>query len=120
MLQVHGFLILAIGATVLGLFLRARAANSLPKELSLIREKPQNKHFSITTRLAFYFHCSSLYRDIWDKVRPCRHLCRNNDLVSAVKQIQYAHCSDSSPKMASLCLYPLSAFERTSFSRIAL
>lgn len=120
MLPDHGFLILAIGATVLGLFLRARAANSLPKELSLIREKPQNKHFSIKTRLAFYFHCSSLYRDIWDKVRPYSHLSRKIDLVPAVKVIQKAHCSDSSPKKASRCLYPHSAFERTFSSRTAL
>lgn len=73
MLQDYGFFILAIGATVLGLFCRARAANRFPRNLSLIREKPRTKHFSIRTRLAFYFRCSSLYRDIWDKVRPYCH-----------------------------------------------
>ncbi|KAL1850214.1 hypothetical protein Daus18300_013014 [Diaporthe australafricana] len=66
-LQDHGFIVLAIGATILGLLFRAYAATDLPRELSLIREKPKSKHFSITTRLAFYLHCSSLYRDIWYK-----------------------------------------------------
>lgn len=120
MLQDHRFLILAIGATVLGLFLRARAAASIPKELPLIREKQQHKHFSIKTRLAFYFRCSSLYRDVWDKVRSNSNLLSNFDLVSAVKLGRYTNCSDSSPKRASLCLYRHLAFERTFFSHIAL
>lgn len=41
MVQDHEFLILAIGAMVLGLFLRARSATSFPRELPLVREKPR-------------------------------------------------------------------------------
>lgn len=120
MLHDHEFLILAIGAAVLGLFLRARAATGFPKELSLIREKPQTKHFSIKTRLAFYFRCSSLYRDVWDKVRSHSHSCRKFDIVSAIRLSRYTHCSDSSPKRASQCLYQRWAYERTFSSPIAL
>lgn len=119
MLQDYGFLILAIGATVLGLFFRARAANRFPGNLSLIREKPRTKHFSIKTRLAFYFRCSSLYRDIWDKVSPYCHPSRRCDLGIIVELIRYAHSADSSPRRACRCLYPHSAPGRTFSCRTA-
>ncbi|KAL9616420.1 MAG: hypothetical protein Q9160_008719 [Pyrenula sp. 1 TL-2023] len=65
--QYSGFISLAIIAVVLSLLYRIDLARQFPKELSLIRERSNAKHFSIKTRLAFYFRCSSLYHDIWEK-----------------------------------------------------
>jgi hypothetical protein len=67
--QGSGFILLAIIAMVLSLIYQIYLTRQFPKELSLIREKPNANHFSIRTRLAFYFHCSSLYHDIWENVR---------------------------------------------------
>lgn len=122
-LQDHGYLFLAIGAIMLGLLFRAYVATTLdsfPRELSLIREKPNSKHFSIKTRLAFYLHCSSLYRDIWDKVRPYSHPSKHFDMVPAAKLIRHVHFSGSSPKKAFRCSYPHSASERTFSFHLAL
>lgn len=67
-IQYSGFIPLAIIAMVLSLVYQIYLARQFPKELSLIREKPHANHFSIRTRLAFYFRCSSLYHDVWEKV----------------------------------------------------
>jgi len=67
-LQEYGLAILAVFTAVIGFIYRAYLAAIFPKDLSLIREKPGHKHFSLWTRASFYFNCSGLYRDVWDKV----------------------------------------------------
>lgn len=69
-LQGHGFAILAVFAAVVGYIYRAYLPSTFPETLSLIREKPGSKHFSLWTRASFYFGCSALYRDVWENVYP--------------------------------------------------
>ncbi|KAI1929809.1 hypothetical protein LOZ65_001637 [Ophidiomyces ophidiicola] len=65
-LRDHGLAILAISAAVFA-FYKTFLADSLPKDIPLVREKPGRKGFSLRTRISFYLDCSRLYRDVWDK-----------------------------------------------------
>lgn len=69
----YSFFVLSIVATLAILGYRLYLARQFPEELSLVSEKPNTRHFSIKSRLSFYFDCSTLYRDVWEKVR-CRWL----------------------------------------------
>ncbi|KAL0938263.1 cytochrome p450 [Colletotrichum truncatum] len=63
----HGLLVLAVVAVVIGLIYRVFLARPFHKDLDLVGEKPGQRHFSLWTRLSFYFNCSALYRNVWDK-----------------------------------------------------
>ncbi|KAN0083593.1 hypothetical protein V8E54_002681 [Elaphomyces granulatus] len=63
----NGFVLLAVVSLILGLVYRAYSPTGFSDDLSLIREAPGKKHFSIWTRISFYFNCASLYRDVYDK-----------------------------------------------------
>jgi hypothetical protein len=66
--QDYGYVLLALVSLILGLVYRAYSTTGFPDKLSLIREAPGKKHFSIWTRISFYFNCASLYQDIYNKV----------------------------------------------------
>ncbi|CAG8953375.1 hypothetical protein HYFRA_00010120 [Hymenoscyphus fraxineus] len=57
-------IIFSIVVTLICLVYWFYLARQFPSELS-VSEKPDDRHFSIKSRLAFYFDCSSLYGDVW-------------------------------------------------------
>lgn len=64
----HPLVLLAVFTALVVFAYRVYLATLVPRDVSLVREKPGHKHFSLGTRLSFYFNCSSLYRDVWEKV----------------------------------------------------
>jgi hypothetical protein len=67
-MEIHSILVLCLAAMLFILLCKLTSANDVPKELPLISEKATAVRFSIRTRLSFYFRCSSLYSEVWNKV----------------------------------------------------
>lgn len=68
----HPFVVVSIVASIIALIYRAYAATPFSGDLPLVREKDGVKRFSILTRVSFYFTCSKLYRDVYERVSHVR------------------------------------------------
>lgn len=65
----YGLPMLIVSAIVVAIVYRAIEAHWFYIGIDLVREKPGGKRFSLWTRFMFYIDCSSLYNDVWHKVR---------------------------------------------------